>query len=1026
MSDDKHVADTMPAQASGEATPIRSRTWDPEELPIMPADKRYEILDEVARGGLGRILRAHDRRLDRPVAIKELLSSGGDATHRFLREAQLAARLEHPSIISVHDVGRWASGQPFYAMKLVEGKPLDALVRAARSLAERIALLPNVIAAIEGVACAHAAQVIHRDLKPSNVIVGAYGETVVIDWGLAKDLTTLEPERRGEGSIGSDGQLTLDGAVLGTPAYMPLEQARGEPVDERADVYALGALLYHVLAGDAPYVGTSAADVLAKVRAGEPVPLADRIRELPAELCTIVARAMAREREDRYAHAGELASELRRYQAGKLVASHAYSSGELLRRWMRRHATLLAASSIFTVTLAIVGVFAAQRVVHERNVARTREADATLQRAEARRRSDELVLLQAQSWLDRDPTVAVAWLKLYPASGENRDGVRDTAMEAHARFFADRVLAGPDGMASLSFSADGRRLAAGSYDRSVVVWDLADGRMRTFPGHENSVMAVALSADGSRLASCSYDKTVRLWDVDTGAALQLHRFPDVATWVTLAGDGTLLVATDGGVMRWDPSTDQVTPLAGGPATPATVVTPGRGGQIAASYEDHMVRVWPASGPPRVLSGHTESVLNVSFSPDGTKVASSGYDRTVRVWDLAGGTSVTYVEEANTDYACFSPDGTRLAYRVDNGAIKLRDIATGEARALPAMPGTANYVAFSPDGRHLASVYKGGWLYLWDISTRAVEVRPQPSLPHAVAFAPDGRLAIGGRGGLLQLAGTPLAMPATTVYALAFAPDGGRLAAAAADLKVRVWDLGTGMVRELAGHTDEVDSVAFSPDGRMLATGSDDTNVRLWDLATGESRILAGHQSTVSTVAWAPDSRHLASGSNDGTVRIWSVDGGAPRVLGGHRERVMGVAFAPDGTLYSADSRGTVRRWSPDLSGSVELAGREHGLLALAISPDGHTLATGGKSGAVHVWDVDRGVWGILRGHTTKLASLAFSPDGRTLASAALDRSVRVWRVADAERVPLDAPGFAAWLDAATNARIGPDDELARP
>ena len=223
-------------------------------LPIVQRDV-YSVGPELARGGMGKILAGRDRRIGRPVALKQLLVTGQAAKERFEREALITGRLQHPAIVPVYEAGRWPEGDPFYAMKLVEGEPLSKAIARAKTLTERMALLPNVIAVAHAIAYAHEHRVIHRDIKPSNVLVGAFGETVVIDWGLAKDLAADDNDDNdpdaGSGSIssGSPSSQTAVGIAMGTPGFMPPEQACGEAVDERADVYSIGALLYHLLAG---------------------------------------------------------------------------------------------------------------------------------------------------------------------------------------------------------------------------------------------------------------------------------------------------------------------------------------------------------------------------------------------------------------------------------------------------------------------------------------------------------------------------------------------------------------------------------------------------------------------------------------------------------------------------------------------------------------------------------------------------------------------------------------------------------
>lgn len=285
--------------------------------------ERYELLTEHARGGLGRVLDAHDHQLDRRVAIKELLVPSAAAEARFVREAKITGRLEHPAIVPIHELGHHANGSPYYVMKKVAGRPLRDLIADAPAFAERLALVPHVLAVADAVAYAHAQGIIHRDLKPSNVIVGDYGETVVIDWGLAKDLTDTDPDPDAEPYRAAAGDtLTVAGQILGTPAFMPPEQARGEPLDERADVYALGAMLYNVLTGEPPYRADSTDELLALVKTSPPEPLARGARETPPELAAIVARSMARDSGDRYPTAREFTDDLRRFQAGQLVSAH--------------------------------------------------------------------------------------------------------------------------------------------------------------------------------------------------------------------------------------------------------------------------------------------------------------------------------------------------------------------------------------------------------------------------------------------------------------------------------------------------------------------------------------------------------------------------------------------------------------------------------------------------------------------------------------------------------------------------------
>lgn len=331
---------------------------------------RYELREELARGGTGKVSRAHDRQLEREVAIKLLLDPTAQHGLRFAREARVTARLQHPSIVPIYDIGRLADGQPYYAMKLVSGRTLDQAIRESTSLAQRLALLPAFIGVTDAIAYAHAQRVIHRDLKPNNVVLGPFGESMVIDWGLAKQLDTpgvTEPED--PIAAAEDAALTLEGAVLGTPAYMPPEQAAGKPVDERADVYALGAMLYHVLAGHPPYRGRHARAVLVDVLEGPPPALADAVVGIPADLIAIADKAMAREPTQRYADAQQFVADLRRFQTGQLVGAHHYTPWSHLLRFVRRHIAAVVVALVLGTVLLVGSILAVLRIVAESELA---------------------------------------------------------------------------------------------------------------------------------------------------------------------------------------------------------------------------------------------------------------------------------------------------------------------------------------------------------------------------------------------------------------------------------------------------------------------------------------------------------------------------------------------------------------------------------------------------------------------------------------------------------------------------------
>ncbi len=682
-----------PPAAPGEAI-------EGDSLPLVSRDS-YTIVAEYGRGGMGRVLVARDKRLHRRVAIKELFNTEAHAQDRFVREALITARLQHPAIVPVFEAGRWPGGEPFYAMKLVAGRPFSIVIDETPALDQRLALLRVVITVAEAIAYAHSQRIIHRDLKPDNVLVGEFGETVVIDWGLAKHLDLDQPAveplqtvppRQLDPSL----QVTVAGSIVGTPGFMAYEQAAGLPANERSDVYAIGSMIYTLLAGRPPYDGVDGPDVVRATLAGPPPPLAERQPGVPVDLLAIVAKAMARQPADRYADAKELAADLNRFTTGQLVNAHRYSRGQRVRRFLRRYrlpvAVALAGFGLFVVT----GVAGVRGVVRERdhaqaerNLALVEKAAAEAARKREIERVDQLLLADARAAIDRDPTLTLALLKRLRAEAQLWRDARVLAARAVARheataIFPGRVAAfapdasllasadaagrvrlfGRDGSAvelagqlgvahALAFAPDGARLAVGGAG-GARLYDVAARRALPLEGALGDVTALAVSADGTRFAFAGAGG-VRIWDRDGHALSSVETRGPVSHLVFSGGANDCLLVRDGeGVILADGARSRRWPLRGdGP-----IVVNHRGTALAAAGEAG-VKLQPLDGGAARVIG-ARPALALAFAPDDDELAICAADGSTGVVRLSSGKAVDY---SHAGEACrdtgFSRDGRSL-------------------------------------------------------------------------------------------------------------------------------------------------------------------------------------------------------------------------------------------------------------------------------------------------------------------------------------------------------------------------------
>jgi WD40 repeat protein/tRNA A-37 threonylcarbamoyl transferase component Bud32 len=975
------------------------------------AGRRYQVLRPHGQGGLGEVFVALDQELRREVALKEIRLEHADDPHsrgRFVREAEITGGLEHPGIVPVHGLGQYADGRPFYAMRFIQGETLKEAIasyHAGDGSWTLRALLTRFVAVCNTVAYAHSRGVLHRDLKPANVMLGRYGETLLVDWGLAKPLGESAGRVDGDATVAPalvpglvDGIETQAGAALGTPAYMSPEQASGriDQLGPASDIYGLGATLYTLLTGRPPVEGKDTIEVLRKAQRGEWLPPRRVKADVPPALDAVCRKALGLRPEQRHATALELAADVERWLADEPVTAYAEPWAARSRRWMRRHRALVS-TAVGVLIVALLGTAVGLLLVSDardkeaeaRKTAEDKAEEVSQQKDKADRRREEARFNQyvAQMNLvqrDYEANNFARVRELLDAQVPREPGARDYRdFEWHYwHRMSHRELLTLQGhtesVTLVSYSPDGRRLASADGGWTVMVWDAATGqKLLTFEGGSPLIRGVTFSPDGLRLATCGPNQIVRVWDAASGQALPHPggENPHVAICVSYSPDGRRLATAgdDGTVRVWDAASGQeLRSLKGQGHTFACAVYSPDGRRLAGADYDKALHVLDTAGGQELLTlkGHTGAVYDVAYSPDGRRLASADTDGMVRVWDATGGQEVIALKPSGwVGGMAFSPDGRRLACGGEDGVVRVWEVAGGqELVSFKGHTGEVLGVSYSPDGRRLASAGNDGTVRVWD--------------------AASGQELLILRG------------HTNTVSCVAYSPDGQRLATACDDETVRVWDAASGQeLLTLKGHTAPVRCVSYSPDGRRLASAGNE--VRVWDAAGGQE-LLTLKKGVLVACAYSPDGRRLASAGSDGAVWVWdaasgeellTLDANSRRVEGGLVVPGWRMTFSPDGRRLALAGRERAVQILDATSGKelLTLKGHKGQVSCVAYSPDGRRLATAGSDGTVRVWDAEGGQELLsLKGHTGGVFWVAYGPDGRQLASAGKDKTVRVW------------------------------------
>lgn len=998
----------------------------------------YELLREIARGGMGVVYEARQRSLNRPVALKMILSgqlASVEEVARFRREAEAAAQLEHPGIVPIFEIGT-DGDQHYFTMGYVSGPSLSArLLERPLEPREAATLIRDVALAVQ---YAHERGVVHRDLKPSNILLAPRSDSSHVRQNVGQ--TDVRPH---SGECGyapritdfglakvshADHSLTETGQILGTPSYMPPEQAAGltHEIGPAADIYSLGAVLYACLTGRPPFQAASVLDTVRQVLERDPVSLRDLNVAIPQDLETICLKCLEKSIPRRYPTAKEVADELQRYLEGRPIEARPVSRRERAWRWCRRNPIVAGLSAAVALSL-LLGIAVSSYFAWQENQRAIAESNARRDEEFQRRKADQQTVIAKKLGAD-NLKLAEDEKAARQKADLNADAAQQQTKLAKRHLYAAH-------MQQIQMAWDGSRV--GQANRLLDLYRPAQGQapdvedlrsfewyywdrcchsdLLTLNAHASGVLCVAFSPDGQRLASGGTgEASLKVWDLNTGLEL-----------MSLKGHRGYLFNNPGLARTYESLTQS------GITTVHSVAYRHDGKQLASGGADGTVAIWDLTTGQNLmtLKGHSYQMKCVAFTPDGSRLASLAMDPMspvtweFKLWDAVTGEEIRSRRGSEGVSECnfaFSPDGKRIALTNTDltGAVKLWDTATGdELPPLGGKPGYARKVAFSPDGQLLAATNLDSTIKVWHVA-----------VGHEL-HSLKGHLG-----------------PITSV---AFSPDGQRLASTSTDQTIKVWSVETGQeLLTFKGHTEWTACVAFSPDGTRLASGGDRT-IKFWnpfknqearalepkihfsqkvayhsngkqmavvanyppainicDAATGNvlQTVRLGNGDPRSdgairreSIAFSPDGRQAAMAYQDNSVRVIEMaTGRETHILKGHTALVESIAFHPDGTrLASGGINGIVKVWDTENGQeTLSLSGHAGTVESLVYSSNGQWLASGSSDKTARTWEATTGrKKSTLTGHTSTVRCVAFSPDGKRLASASDDRSVKVWDIA---------------------------------
>jgi eukaryotic-like serine/threonine-protein kinase len=966
-SPDSTTLDTLSQASSGPVTPFTG-------TPVRHFGD-YELLEEIARGGMGVVIKARQVSLNRIVAVK-LISAGALVTDelvkRFKAEAEASASLAHPNIVPIFEIGEH-QGQHYFSMGLIEGSNLrEEISNLGFPISNPRKAAQLVATVARAVHYAHQRGVLHRDLKPSNILLDQNGDPHLTDFGLAK-------------LIQKESTLTHTNAILGTPAYMSPEQARGDAkeVTTAADVYGLGAVLYETLTSSPPFGGGTSMETIRQVLDQEPRrpslwnPAVDR------DLETVCLKCLEKEPPRRYASADALADDLERWLRHEPILARSVTRLERFGKWVRRRPAIAALTGLALMLLVVVAgvsTISALRIAAERE-----KSDANLYVTE--------MSLAFQAWEHGNAGQTRSLLDRNLPRPKQPDRRGFEWQYLHAISQPQELFTFPrheSQIFGLSCSPDGRLLAVGHGDGRVSLLDLMERRvLHTFPGDGSCCFTVAFSPDGKRVASTSQKGSLNLWDVagrTNAGTLPCRTTSEVA----FSPDGRLIASgggnlyneqsTEGEIVLWDALTQQKLYEWKQPISPVWEVSFSPDSHLlATAHADGTVVLWDVltHQARRTLKGHLGFVSCVRFSPDGRWLASGSMDQTVRLWPVESGESLVLGwHERPVDAVVFSSDGRWLASGGRDQTARVWNLKNPKQKPM-ILRGHEQRIwmlDFAANSQTLVTGSLDGTVKLWQVAPAPDNVFSRHAGPFwgDLKFSPDSRLLArsdyeSSRISIWRVLSGELV---TTLEASEgrFSPDGKLLVTTSATNSFQVWNKDTfSLLTNVPSDSIRTQNPTFSPSGKLLALTRDSREVEFWERVQWK-RLGVWVPATPLAESFSSRSTQLSFSSDDRLLAA---------ICTNHFVRVCDVA---------------THLQTHEFSGSGLVPG------CLAWLPGTRTLVIGGLDGTVHLLNLRAGTRDILTPTAGAVRAISVTPDGKTLAVGTQDGVIKLFNLKKARNL----------------------------